>query len=182
MVYNQKKINNVIFESLDEVFKDKFSQLTELSYESSNINIKYLLVNPINISLKNGQTLNTITFNITDINYKYGYSLKKDGDYNFKMNVYIEGDITLDIISNIGESIIEKISGKLGSGKVGLNANYILHNLSLDYEAYINLDEVEYNIVATNQDGFKFYNETISDKQIEINMKKQISNIITKIK
>ncbi len=63
-----------------------------------------------------------------------------------------------------------------------MNANYILHNLSLDYEAYINLDEVEYNIVATNEDGYKFYNETISDKQIEINMKKQTSNIITKIK
>ena len=96
----RKKINDVVFESLDEVFKDKFSQLTEVSYESSNININYLLVNPINISLKNSESQNEIKFNITDINYKYGYSLKKDGDYNFKMNVYTEGDITLDIISN----------------------------------------------------------------------------------
>ena len=58
------------------------------------------------------------------------------------MNVYTEGDITLDIIQNVGDRIIEKISGKLGSGIIGLNADYTLHNLGLDYEAYANINEV----------------------------------------
>ena len=87
------------------------------------------------------------------------------------MNVFTEGDITLDIISNIGESIIE---GKLGLGKVGLNGNYILHNLNVDYEAYANINEVEYNIISTNDDKFIFYNITRNDKEKDISMKKKV--------
>jgi hypothetical protein len=179
----RKKINDVVFESLDEVFKDKLSQLTDLSYESNNINMKSLRVDPIYITGKDGESLNEITFNITDINYKYGYSLKKDGDYNFKMSVYTEGDITLDIISNVGDRVIEKISGKLGSGKVGLNANYTLYNQQVDYEAFAKINKIQYNVVATSQDGYKFYNTTPSDLHIKnITMKKSIKNIIAKIK
>ena len=90
------------------------------------------------------------------------------------MNIFTEGDITLDIITNVGGRITEKISGKLGTGKIGLNANYILHNLTLDYETYANIDEVEYNVEGKSKDGIKFYNITLSDKQKEINMKKKI--------
>ena len=53
------------------------------------------------------------------------------------MNVYTEGDITLDIIQNVGDRIIEKISGKLGSGKVSLNANYIIFNFINIYISFI---------------------------------------------
>ena len=90
------------------------------------------------------------------------------------MNVFTEGDITLDIISNIDNYFIEKISGKLGSVKVGWNANYILHNLTLDYEAFANINEVEYNVEGKSKDGIKFYNITLSDKQKEFNMKKKL--------
>ena len=168
------EINKVVYKALDEVFKDKFSKLNDLTFESENINKKSLSVDPIYVTYKDGESLNKITLNINDINYKYGYSLKKDGHYNFKMNVFTEGDITLDIISNIGDYFIEKISGKLGSGKVGLNANYILHNLNVDYEAYANINEVEYNIISTNDDKFIFYNITRNDKEKDISMKKKV--------
>ena len=148
-------INDIIFKTLDEVFIDKLSNLKNIEEEINKININNLNINPIIITGKNNETLNTITFNISNINYKYGYSLKKDGHYNFKMNVFTEGDITLDIISNIGDYFVEKISGKLGSGKVGLNANYILHNLNVDYETYANINEVEYNIICTRQKYFE---------------------------
>ena len=145
-------LNDIIFKTLDEVFIDKLSNLKNIEKEINKININNLNINPIIITGKNNETLNTITFNISNINYKYGYSLKKDGHYNFKMNVFTEGDITLDIISNIGESIIE---GKLGLGKVGLNGNYILHNLNVDYEAYANINEFEYNKICTRQKYFE---------------------------
>jgi hypothetical protein len=90
------------------------------------------------------------------------------------MNVFTEGDITLDIISNIDNYFIEKISGKLGSGKIGLNANYILHNKQVNYKAYANIDEVEYNVEGKSNEEIIFYNITLSDKQKEFNMKKKL--------
>ena len=87
------------------------------------------------------------------------------------MNVFTEGEITLDIISNIGESIIE---GKLGLGKVGLNGNYILHNLNVDYEAYANINEVEYLQIGKHEDEYVFFNTTRSDNQKNTHMKKKI--------
>jgi hypothetical protein len=92
------EINNVVYNALDEVFKDKFSKLNDLTFESENINKKSLSVDPIYVTYKDGESLNKITLNINDINYKYGYSLKKDGHYNFKMNVFTEGYINLHII------------------------------------------------------------------------------------
>ncbi len=47
------------------------------------------------------------------------------------MDVYIGGNITLEINSNIYNLISEKIKGELGSGIIGVTGNYSLHNVSL---------------------------------------------------
>ena len=65
----RKKINDVVFESLDEVFKDKFSKLNDLTFESENINKKSLSVNPIYVTYKDGESLNKITLNINEVEY-----------------------------------------------------------------------------------------------------------------
>jgi len=171
-------INDIVFKTLDDVFNEKFADLKNMS-ESFNDKKQNLKVEPLDVPNPDpdpdvfNKTLNTIIFNITDINYKYGYSLKKDGDYNFKLDVYTEGDITLDIIQNVGERLIEKISGKLGSGTIGLNANYTLHNLGVDYEAYAYLNKVEYTQLV-DSDKYVYFNTTRSDENKEINMKKKI--------
>ena len=88
------------------------------------------------------------------------------------MNVYTQGDITLDIISNVGNRVVEKISGKLGSGKIGLNANYILHNMGVDYEAYANIDEMNYNKILIVDNAEKTY--PYKDDKRVISMKKKL--------
>jgi hypothetical protein len=167
-------INDIVFKTLDEVFKEKFADLKNMSGSFNDGKKQNLKVEPLYVTGEDEETLNTITFNISNINYKYGYSLKKDGDYNFKMNVYTEGDITLDIIQNVGDRVIEKISGKLGSGTIGLNADYTLHNLGLDYEAYANINEVEYLQIGKHEDEYIFFNTTRNDNQKNTHMKKKI--------
>ena len=54
------QINNVVYNTLDEVFKDKFSKLNDLTYESENINQKNILVEHINVTRKDGKTLNKL--------------------------------------------------------------------------------------------------------------------------
>ena len=175
------EINKVVYDTLDEVFKEKFKNLEKIESSSLTQVKNNLIVEPLNIPGEEEEaTLNKITFNISNINYKFGYSLKKDGDYNFKMNVFTEGDITLDIIQSVGNRVIEKISGKLGSGKIGLNANYTLHNLGVDYEAYANIDEVEFSQIATtyvDENRHIFYSASREFDEKEIYMKKKLRSL-----
>ena len=65
-------------------------------------------------------------------------------------------------ISNIDNYSFENISGKLGSGLIGLNINYILHNISLDINIYSNINDINYNISPFDSNNHTLY--SISQK------------------
>ena len=86
----------------------------------------------------------------------------------------IYGDIILDITSNIENYIIENISGKLGSGLIGLDINYILHNISLDINAYSNINNINYNISVINSNNYILYSINQEENEKNISMKMRI--------
>jgi len=169
----RQKINSYLFTTLDQVFKEKLASLIDLKYNSDMIN-KKISIPKLKVKDENGDTLNSIDITIKDLNINYGYSLEKLNDYDFKLDVYSGGNVDLEIVTNIDKRIIETISGKLGSGRIGATANYTLHDKSLDYEGYVKIDEVNYSVSAVDVDGNVLYNNNPRDKEKTINMKKKI--------
>jgi hypothetical protein len=167
------KINSNLFSVLDDIFKRKLEGLIKFEFNSDVLN-KKISIPQLKVKDENGDTLNTIDISIKDLNINYGCSLEKLNDFDFTLNVYSAGNIDLTIVTNIDKRIIETISGKLGSGTIGVNANYTLHDKSLDYTGYVNIDEVNYNVYAEDVNGNLLYSSNPRDRKKEITMKKKI--------
>jgi len=161
----RQTLNLNIYTMLDNTFSKKFENLKEYNI-SNNGKSSIISIPNIEVAGEDGVTLTTYSFDVKEINMKYGFSLKKNGNYDFKMEIYSGGDITLDVKTKVEERITEIISGKLGSGVVGVNADYILHNKSLNYEAYSIIDKVNYKVTLRDneqnilRETYPSFNET----------------------
>ena len=150
----RKIINPYIYETLDEVFTEKFSNLIDLS-ENNNIPEDYKFNHlTIEIVNSNREIIGTKDFDINIVN-QFGYSLKRINNYDFKIEVYIKSAIDFTIITHPNNIINEIISGRLTSGKVGTAVNYYLHYKSIDEYDYANLDEVNYTISINKIDNWQ---------------------------
>jgi hypothetical protein len=128
-------INPYLYQTLDEVFTEKFSNLIDLS-EDGNIPDYLLEPDPIDLpKSKDKEKLGTIYFDVNIVNQKFGYSLKRLNNYDFIMDVYVNGTLDLTATTNANNQISEVMSRRLASGKVGVTANYTLHNKSVDINA-----------------------------------------------
>jgi hypothetical protein len=70
---------------------------------------------------------------------KYGYSMKPvkvDNMYNFDVNLYTKGDISVIISTEIGDFYKGEFNGVLGSGKIGIHPYYYMRDKSVEVEAY----------------------------------------------
>jgi len=145
----KNQTNLVIYELLDETFQNKFNYLTNLNdFYSKNIN--RFQFNPLTVYVinSNHEIINTIKININVINITAGCSLYRLGTYDFTMDVFTSGIIELNATTYVNNQIIETMAGTLASGKVGVSANYTLHNMAVDIDAYSILDKVKYFIDA----------------------------------
>jgi len=144
----RKDINPYLYETLDEVFTEKLRNLNDLS-ENKNITEDYkskpLIVELVN---SNREILGTIDFDINVVEQKFGYSLKRLNDHDLTMDVYVKAALDLTATTSVNNKIAEIMSRRLASGKVGVSANYILHDKSVDIDAYANLDEVNYTVAV----------------------------------
>jgi hypothetical protein len=172
----KQNISSYIFTTLDNVFKEKLANLIDLEFNSDMIK-KTISIPKLKVKDENGDTLNTIDITIKDLNINYGYSLEKLNDYDFTLDVYSGGNVDLTIVTNIDKRIIETISGKLGSGRIGATANYTLHDKALDYEGYVKIDAVNYSVSAVDVDGNVLYNNYPSDYKKNILKKNKIITI-----
>ena len=160
-------INPYIYQTLDEVFTEKFSTLIDLSVDE-NIPEDYKF-KPLTVELVNSnrEILGTIDFDVNIVNQQYGYSLKRLNNYDFTMDVYVNGALDLTATTYVNKKISEIISRRLASGKVGVTANYILHDNSVDIDAYANLDEVNYTVAVETMSNMEDWKEIYKiDKHI----------------
>ena len=97
----RKDINPDIYQTLDEVFTEKFSTLIDLSVDE-NIPEDYKF-KPLTVELVNSnkEIVYTIDFDINIVNQKFGHSLKRLNNYDFTMDVYVKGAIDLIINTNV---------------------------------------------------------------------------------
>ena len=97
----RKDINPDIYQTLDEVFTEKFSTLIDLSVDE-NIPEDYKF-KPLTVELVNSnkEIVYTIDFDINIVNQKFGHSLKRLNNYDFIMDVYVKGAIDLIINTNV---------------------------------------------------------------------------------
>jgi hypothetical protein len=86
-------------------------------------------------------------------------------------------DIIATIVDNKNKEVLSK---RLGSGKVGISANYTLHNKNVDVDAYA--DHIQYSTVAEDIEYWiNIYNLDLKGKYIieenieEENMKNKLS-------
>ena len=103
----------------------------------------------------NREILTTIDIDVDILEPKFGYSLKKINTYDFTMDAYVSGIIDLEATTYIDGQVKEVLSKRLASGKVGVSANYTLHDKSVDVDAYANLDAVEYSVVAYEMEDWQ---------------------------
>ena len=90
---------------------------------------------------------------------QFGYSIKRLGTYDFTVDVYAASKIDIIATTIVDNTIQEVLSKRLGSGKVGISANYTLHNKNVDVDAYAVLDPIQYSTVAEDiEDWSNIYN------------------------
>ena len=171
----KNKVDTIVHKLLDETFETKFNNLEEFSGNFTNT-INSFTFTPLTVEIVNSnrEIMNTIDIDINVINVKAGYSLKRLGTYDFTIDVYSGGDIELNAITNVNNQVIETIGGKLASGIVGITANYTLHNMDVDINAYALLNEVNYSIDAkTIEEWTKIYdgNKVVPSKELYIKRK-----------
>lgn len=90
------------------------------------------------------------------------------------MDVFTSGIIELNATTYVNNQIIETMAGTLASGKVGVSANYTLHNMAVDIDAYSILDKVKYSIDAkTIEEWYNIYNgnKIINGRELHIKRK-----------
>jgi hypothetical protein len=171
----RESLNSKLYTMLDTVFSKKFDKLKDYSINKDEKK-SIITVPNIEVPGEDGVTLTTYSFDIKDINIKYGFSLKRNGIYDFKMEIYSGGNITLDVKTKVEERITEIISGKLGSGLIGINADYILHDKSLNYEAYAKINDVNYTVTLMDNDNNIIREVYPEDKEKYIPMKKTVTS------
>ena len=75
------------------------------------------------------------------------------------MNVYAGGDVNLTAENSVNKQVVEILKGNLATGEVGIEANYSLHEMSVDIDAYTKLNDVNYVVEAeTIEEYMKIYN------------------------
>ena len=170
-------VNAKIYKTLDEIFEDKFTTLKDTSFNNSKV-FKNIPIESFDVNTKRNEQLATVNINIKELNAKYGYNIKRKGIYDFMLHVFTGGDITLDITTKLGDRLIETISGKLGSGEIGIDANYTLHDLSLDLDAYAKIDETTYSVYGFTTDNFKVYDASPYSQDKNVTMKRKIRSLL----
>jgi hypothetical protein len=169
-------VNAKIYKTLDEIFEDKFTTLKDTSFNNSKV-FKNIPIKSFDVNTKRNEQLATVNINIKELNAKYGYNIKRKGIYDFMLHVFTGGDITLDITTKLGDRLIETISGKLGSGEIGIDANYTLHDLSLDLDAYAKIDDTTYSILGSTTDNLKVYEASPYSQEKNVTMKRKIRSL-----
>jgi hypothetical protein len=173
----REEVNTKIYNTLDHIFENKFSTIKDTSFNNSKV-FKNISIKSFDVNTKRNETLGTINININEINANYGYNIKRKGIYDFMVHVFTGGDITLNITTTIGDRLIENISGKLGSGVIGVDANYTLHDLSLDLDAYAKIDETTYSVYGFTTDNFKVYDASPYSQDKNVTMKRKIRSLL----
>ena len=168
--------NSMISELLDNTFKEKLQKLVALEKEEHETFNKFtflpLIVEVVN---SNNEIINTIDITINVINVSAGYSLKRLGIYDFTMDVFTGGSIELNATTYINNQLVETMAGTLASGKVGVSANYTLHNMGVDIDAYAILDKVNYSLDAkTIEEWYKIYEGYQEIEGRELHIKRKI--------
>ena len=173
----REEVNTKIYNTLDHIFENKFSTIKDTSFNNSKV-FKNISIKSFDVNTKRNETLGTINININEINANYGYNIKRKGIYDFMLHVFTGGDITLNITTKIDDRLIETISGKLGSGEIGIDANYTLHDLSLDLDAYAKIDETTYSVYGFTTDNFKVYDASPYSQDKNVTMKRKIRSLL----
>ncbi len=173
----KNEIKEYIYQILDKVFKEKFESLIDISFNETLNNISNISQFKVEVVDRNNEIINTIIIDINNINISYGYSLKRLGNYDFIMDVYTGGNITLEINSNIYNLISEKIKGELGSGIIGVTGNYSLHNFSLDINCYGKFNEINYNVNLSSIENMEsFKNSNVNIQKYDFSKKRKINS------
>jgi len=157
----KQQIDSYIDSLLNEIFKKKLEALYDLNGRVESPNIITYSYHPLTVEYINSdnQIENTLDIYI-DINNVYvGYNLSKLNEYDFKMNVYAGGDVNLTAENSVNKQVVEILKGNLATGEVGIEANYSLHEMSVDIDAYTKLNDVNYVVEAeTIEEYMKIYN------------------------
>jgi hypothetical protein len=172
--YNiRSKINPIMYTALDDIFADKFVNITNVEYNGTaeDKSFKSLTVEIVN---SNREIISTIDMDVDVLESKFGYSIKKVGKYNFTVDVYTASKIDIVATTIVDNTVKEVLSKRLGSGKVGISANYTLHNKNVDVDAYAELDAIQYSTVAEDiEDWSNIYNVDIDVSERNIHNRRK---------
>ena len=140
-------INQSIKDALDNEFKILLGNLKSLNENNQLVNSIVESIKPINLYNKNQELMFTINLETVANNMKYGYSItpvKDENLYNFDVNVYTTGSLNVIISTSISDFYVGKLSGVLGSGKIGINPYYNISDKSVKIDAYAKYDKSKY--------------------------------------
>ena len=130
-------IKNGIIKIFNNTISVKSDEITGKSLSDKSKELK--------IYNEEDEILSTLELKIKKINTKYGYSLEKGKDNNFKVNVHVSGNVDLKMDYIIGGFYKNIIEGKIGSGEIGINPIYYIYDEYNEIDAYVKQDKGEYN-------------------------------------
>ena len=133
-------INKYLYSTLDDIFKRKFKDINNIDLVTFNN-----ITNPDIGTLKLEDFL-SVNVKIKNIEAQSSYEVKKQNDYDFKVNINAGSAIYLELESTIENSIKYSTEGYLANGNIGLSADYILHDMSVDIDSsYVQTENEYYN-------------------------------------
>jgi len=132
-----KGINDKINEALNYVYNNKFSNLINIDSNSTaptNLNFN---IGTIYYYDSKGEIIQTIDLTFNGIDVINTYKLMKKNNYDFFMDVNTYSIVNLNTTIKVGDFFIEEISGIVTHETIGVQADYNLHDRSLDVNAYV---------------------------------------------
>ena len=166
-------INKYVYNSLNKLFADKFKSINNIPFKSfSNETIPN--IGTINLNNEKGEKIVSVNVTLHKVNANANYEFYKSNPYDFTLIMNAGSSIYMSLESTIGDFYQSSIEGDLVSGDIGIQTDYILHDQSVDIDAYFTQKNNHYFNVLKE---YNFDNNNwiaIINKTEEIQMKDNI--------
>ncbi len=139
----RENINKYIYTSLNKIFAEKFKSI-------NNIPLQYFYsreipnIGTITLNNEKGEKIISVNVTLQSVDSNANYELNKSNLYDFSLIMNAGSAIYMSLESTIGDFYQATTEGYLASGDIGVKTDYILHDQSVEIDAYYTQNNTQY--------------------------------------